>query len=175
MASAWNCAAQKGFVLITALLFLIMLTTLCLNMLDSSLLQAKMTGNFQHNTALLNRAETALLKAELQVASRPIATPDLLPSDDNAAWLKQGRPLPMKGVQTRYALVNLQTVCYETHSTITVLDFWRITIWLLARPGDVPLLLQSTYARPGATAAAGLVCLPRTPPKTGRQSWLLLS
>lgn len=169
-----NLVKQSGFILMTVMLLLIVITLLGIHMLQDSILQTKMSANYYQRNKLLNAAETALIKAEEQVVAKGILTAELSEQDNQAAWLKRGRPLIMKGLVVRFAAFPLQSECYQSNRYKEYRDFLRITVWVLDNKSEGPVLLSSTYAKAGVKPSKAQPCLLQAAPKVGRQSWLLL-
>jgi Tfp pilus assembly protein PilX len=60
-------AACKGTILISALLFLLVLTLLVMSILQTGLLESKMSTNYQDGIFVLQKAEINLTKKEQQI------------------------------------------------------------------------------------------------------------
>lgn len=157
------------------MVFLILLTLICLHAMQNSLLQTNMSQNFYLANRSFNAAETALIKAEQRLYAQDLVSEPLTIDDDIKRWLAKGRVLIIPGMQARFNVVKLQTVCYQQVNKQTVLDYYRVTVWVLNKKLNQPLLLQSTYAKQAVKTPAKGRCLPETAPTLGRQSWYRLT
>lgn len=164
---------QTGFILLTVMIFLTLLTLLCLHMLQDSLMQTRMNNNIYDNTRLFTIMETALSEAEAFIEQHGTTTCALSEYDSKEQWIKYGKLLIIHGVQIRFASLLLQTVCYKQQEREYLIDFFRITVRSIDQIAAAPFLLQSTYAR--RSTKKGGDCLSQRPPSSGRQSWLQLS
>jgi type IV pilus assembly protein PilX len=70
------CNSKKlnsGFILVTALLFLLILTLLAVGILQNSLISIKITSNYQAQTFAFQTAENNLKQAELELENGTIS------------------------------------------------------------------------------------------------------
>jgi type IV pilus assembly protein PilX len=65
--TAAKAARQRGAVLLVSLIMLLILTLLGVSSMDTSLLELKMTNNFQQQVQAMNEAEQNLLVGEMDV------------------------------------------------------------------------------------------------------------
>jgi len=83
--------AQKGAVLLTSLVILLVLTLLGLNSMQTTVLEERMAGNFRDRDLALNAAETALREAESVLgvdAGETVPTESASkPSSDALVWI----------------------------------------------------------------------------------------
>lgn len=165
---------QAGFILVTIMIFLIIITLLCTYMLQDSLIQIKMSNNFYYNDKLFYLAEAALIEAEKEVQKTGITTRTLSELDSKEDWLKYGKVVTLKGVHARFTSQRIQTVCYKEQEGKRWLDFFRITVWIFDQKTASSYLLQSTYTRITAKPEQDSNCIVKVAPTLGRQSWLQL-
>lgn len=65
---------QRGFVLVTSLIFLVVITLLAVSAISSSTLQERMASNLREKSRARQAADAALREAELQLSSAAMAT-----------------------------------------------------------------------------------------------------
>lgn len=64
---------QTGFVLVTSLIFLVVITLLAVSAINSSMLQERMASNLREKSRARQSADAALRAAELQLSSKAMA------------------------------------------------------------------------------------------------------
>lgn len=161
---------ERGAILVTSLLLLVILTVLGVAIMKLSNMQERMAGNTRDVNLALQGAEAALRQAEAEIAPptvRPVATTNVgclvcqegvLPVNlyDNTAfnWVANGRPyntaIPQLDDRPRYVVEDYmfdRDDPLEGHEAPTGRVFFNITSRSTGASGQANVVLQSTYAR----------------------------
>lgn len=164
--------SQRGMVLITGLVFLIVLTLIATSIMDSSVFAEKMTYNSRDTTSAFEAAESALGDGELWIqnqitAPKPVtacSTPPCLVwnydalgnfySQSGSWWQSQGRAFSttLSGVATqpRYIIEYYSYVPYELSPEATSQGkgyyFYRVTARGNGISNNAYAVVQSIYS-----------------------------
>ncbi|CAM4457119.1 MAG: hypothetical protein LEGION0398_MBIBDBAK_00817 [Legionellaceae bacterium] len=136
---------QKGFILLTILIFIILTSIISFHLLEDSLIQKKMNNNFysyHQNFAIM---EIALREAEKIIEQTGSITENLTNTNVKDTILKQKPLFILQNIPIQYSSQIIQRVCYKENDQTYVIDFFRITVNALSDKN--PIQLQSTYAR----------------------------
>ena len=69
-----RCQSQRGFVLVTSLIFLVVITLLAVSAISSSTLQERMASNLREKSRARQAADAALRAAEIDLSSANLAS-----------------------------------------------------------------------------------------------------
>jgi Tfp pilus assembly protein PilE len=178
---------KSGFVLITLLILLLILSLLAVHAMNNSLLQTRMSHNFFVGFQRINDADRVLLRAEVDIERHNNWRCKLNPTAADYV-------LHIKNKQGLSSLASCRTPLSENregHYVIQVIPdeegkvcidekqsdkavYYRITSWVRAYNKE-GILLQSTYAKlQGKRVQKTCTELPQIP-KSTRLSWRVLS
>jgi Tfp pilus assembly protein PilX len=133
--------AQKGMVLITVLIFLLVLSLLSLSALNTSQLQVHMSYNLKDSAQTLQAAETGLVAAEKQLIStkKPgcFSAQELSTDKNKKPWLQQANTCQTKlaGIPVKYFIEQLVNQPCRT--------LYQITAWT---NDNYSTIVQNIYA-----------------------------
>lgn len=160
---------QRGIVLVTGLIFLVMMTLLGVTAMQTTMLEEKMVGNLRDENLAFQAAEAALREGELflQQISLPVfdgsnglyhhASSPAPEPISWSGWSTSGSPIatPMAGVasQPRYIIEQLVSIPLETggsvqqSATTMTSSMYRIIARGVGGTETAVVILQSVYRR----------------------------
>jgi hypothetical protein len=178
MKKAISVSMQKGSVLATALIFLLLLSALSLASLEVSQLELHMSHNFSEQIqvfyateAVLTEAEKKLIHGDSKDCEEKISV-SLQPKDFNA-FEKSSCLINYHGIPVYYLFTPLPGDVFISTNNGKIYQgaYYRISAWNKVSNG-LPLILQSTYAMISQNQNPAKI-IPEDVPviKEGRLSW----
>jgi type IV pilus assembly protein PilX len=165
---------QKGAILITSLLLLLVLTIIGVSVMQMTRMQERMAGNTRDINLAFQGAEAALRTGEIEVQSFPEAPAycttagascsaydrDILPAMNAQSpefWEQAAQKLTNSaasvGLETdpQFTSERIGFVCYDAEFSCTVggRDFYQISARSTGGSGSTETVVQSTYSRVG--------------------------
>lgn len=176
---------QRGSLLVSVLLFLVVASLLVTLALNSSLLQVRMSQHFTDQDQLLQIAEQGLTEASQQLPRVHLNCQ--LNEQNEAFFLNKDKPWwlstsacqsTIKEAKVSYIIENLSIYpCLRlrgegAQQALIPVSLFRVTVFALSKNKKHHLLLQATYAQPSLQV---LNCEDRIQElQAGRQSWAIL-
>lgn len=168
---------HAGFILITTLLFVFIITLLILSSLQNSLLHNKLTAYQEQSMQLLQMANRTLKKVENELITDDLTVQDFsvdIAHASDAWWEQHANQIHADDLNAWYYIDELSTTpCIKIQNEkIAGVIFYRLTVKSIGNQND-QLLLQAVYAKAKQ--------LPETCSKTiitiqpAQQSWHVLN
>lgn len=178
MTKAISVSLQKGSVLATALIFLLLLSALTLASLEVSQLELHMSHNLSEQTQIFYATEAVLKEAEIKLIHHDDkfceekTLTSLQPQDFNA-FERSSCLINYHGIPVYYLFTPLPGDIFisKNHEKIYQGAYYRISAWHKVSNG-LPMILQSTYALISQDQSPAEI-IPETTPviEEGRLSW----
>lgn len=148
------CHPSRGFALVSALIFLLVITLIGVSLFLGVNLQQKASGNALQKTRALQLAKTVTLSAERWLASAPVAEKYAVScAAQNTAFrvclrppANPSRPSQWGGGATRVTLASLNLTGYQNNGIATYFDDPEVWISYLGHATMAPGKLYLIYA-----------------------------
>lgn len=175
--------SQKGSILITVLLFLVVATLAVSTALSTSLLELKMNNHFKDKGIALQAAEAGLAQASLRLKSSATGCISHERNDDfyfmqtKSWWLTSGQVCHGNDKEAKISYVIeilslypcLRVIDPKNKTKKMTVELFRVTSFAMTKNQHAKILLQATYA---VASRKKMICEGQEIMiKTGRQSW----
>ncbi len=152
----WHYHKQNGFVMFIVLIFMQLFVLLTGYTMEDILLLTKLIKNMESHDLLIHQAESILSYTESVIISDlphcviPFTESGELVSEPLTWWESQGCSGQSQTMKYYYVVESLATdsCALVDHSSNTIADYFRVTLFLYSTENQARIFLQSTVVKP---------------------------